>query len=233
MKRHLAAIALLALTAGRAEADLVIDDFGVGLQNVSTASGTASDAANGLPTSSVLGGTRDLEVTVTNSPVGGSATAAVNPAFGIFSLSNDALLSSTALLGYNSGGAGFSPTIDLTAFGSQFELDILAVDLTLSLSINVITTGGSQAISRTGLAAGILNIGFGEYNAVDLTKVTGIELLLTAPDSADFTAGYFGVTGTVAATPEPSSIALGLSGLGVVGFAAARCRVSARASGRG
>lgn len=215
-RKFLAIAALFAMACAPARADLIIDNFDAGPQAISIQSGTSSDTATGLPTSDVLGGERSVELTVDSNP--GDLFASVNivPAVGAFGLSNDAFVSSTAVLSYfGTGGGGLVPPVNLAAFGTQFSLDILSVDLTLSLTLQVFTAGGDLAVSRTNLSAGVLNIGFDEFGAVDLTQVTGIRLTLVAPNDADIVLNSIGVT--TAATPEPSALALGLAGAALLG----------------
>lgn len=214
-RKFLAIAALLAMAPVPAKADLVIDNFNSGAQSISIQSGSSSDTASGLPTSDVLGGARFVQLTVNDNPGNLFASIDIVPAVGAFGLSNDAFVSSTAVLGYFGAGSGLTPPVDLTAFGGQFTLDILSVDLTISLSLRVFTSGGDLAVSRTNLSAGVLNIGFGEFGALDLSQVTGIELTVVAPDDADAVFNSFGVTAS--SVPEPSTLVLGLVGVGFLG----------------
>jgi hypothetical protein len=214
-----AATLLFAAISAPVKADLVIDNFDSGPQSIAIQSGSSSDVASGLPTSDVLGGERDVQLTVNSNPGNLFTAIEIIPTLGVFTLSNDAFVSSTAVLRYFGPGTELTPPVNLTSFGGQFSFDIISVDLTLSLSLQIFSAGGAtQAVTLSNLSAGVLNIGFDEFDSVDLTQVTGIQITLIAPDNADFVADSFGVTEVAAIAPEPSSFALGLAGIALLGF---------------
>lgn len=212
-----AAAALFVAAAGSSRAALVIDNYDVGAQSIMLTTGTANNSL-GMLAPDVLGGTRSLDLTITANPNMLSSSLVVLPVPGIVTLSNDVGVASVASATYDANGAGLGG-VDLAAAGTQFEFNILAVDLTLSITIEV-TDGNAVTSTKTlsGLMVGNATFAFASFvGGADFTDVEKIKVIWTAPDSADFAADFFGVTNVV---PEPASLALVATGL--AGLAARR-----------
>jgi hypothetical protein len=216
--------ALLALASTAARADFTVDDFGTSPQSTSVTGGTGSTSST-TAAAGVLGGSRTLNLNVTANPFAQAATAIVtgdDP--GYFILNSGTGVNSSGSIVYDAFGAGLGGA-DLAQYGSQFEVDLVATDLNLTLGIRLTDTlGATQTVSFSNLSVGLVAFGFGGFTGVDLTSLASVALVFDAPVSADFALNFIGVTGGVPpVVPEPASA--GLMGLGLVlTIAAARRR---------
>jgi hypothetical protein len=208
----------LVVTSASVRADMILDSFSVGPQSITIQSGTSNNTAAGLPTTSVIGGTRLLSLAVSGNPLNLNASAAVIPSASLFSLSNDTLVTSTATITYNAGGAGLGG-INLSTAGSQFTFNVLAADLSVALGVTATDLAGHSATSnQIGLSTGNVSFGFSSFAGVDFTQINSIVVTSTGPNSADFATNFFGVTGTVAVPEPPSAVLTALGFAGLMGF---------------
>jgi hypothetical protein len=221
MKYTATAILILMLVCASANASIVIDNFDTGVTNISIASGTSSQTANGNP-GDIIGGDRDVELEVLSS-TGLTASVNANPPAGVFAWSNAAQVQSTATLTWDdAGGLG---GIDLTDGGASdaILIELITIDLNAALNFSATdTNGGSSSRVLTGLAPGELTFGFDSFvGTADFTSVDSISLTLTGPTEVDAVIDLV-ATSTTVNVPEPSTIAALGIGLAGIGFARKR-----------
>lgn len=231
MKRSglLAALALsLVGFAGSAKADLVIDSFATNpvLISQATVGGTNTSNQTGIATTDVIGGTRNLKLTVTAGNGTRQAVDEVDTTDSTFNISNAAGVTSTSVLTYDANGAANGlGGIDLTAFGDGIAFDVLQVDLNVSITIQLISLANVVSTQTLpNLTEGVATFSFSGFSVPAVaTSVKSIQITFNTPNSADLTGSFL----RVAAVPEPSSVvALGMGALMMGGFAIRRRRAA-------
>jgi hypothetical protein len=227
-RRILALAALMTLTTSATRADLMIDDFNTGPQQLEIPGGTGSTTAS-IFSPDVLGSIRVVTLGVTANPLDRAATAVVTGnAPGFLSLSSGEGVDSFASLLYDDGGAGLNG-FDLTLFGSQFTVDLDFISPTATLGVTVVDAFDQTAsVLKSGLTSGLVGFTFASFAGVDLTSVESITLTFDGP-TPDFDVvsrlNSFAITQAIP-IPEPASAFL--MGLGVLGSVAALRRRATR-----
>ncbi|MFP4102209.1 PEP-CTERM sorting domain-containing protein [Coleofasciculus sp.] len=226
MKRHLIAsvvVGIFALSVGEAQAaTITIDSFDDGTQTLSatTRNSTVFDAVTGSA-SEILGGERDIQLTIVENRFGSNLNAEVDalpPSSepGILAISNDTGVSSKTLITWD-GEDENGLNIDLTAGGINkfFRFDVLSVDLGAVLTLSVMDNNGTATLTKN-LSPTFESISvifkfnaFDNATAIDFSNVNSISLEITGEEKLDFSADSL-----VATVPEPLTI-LG-SGLALV-----------------
>lgn len=210
------AAALVAGLSAPATAAFTIDDFSTGSQTVGpviTGTQTGSVASG-----AILGGERTITTTVNSNLVGtpNGATVSVFTGPGILTSSNDFGVDSTVRIRYDgvgNPGPGFAP-VDLTAFGNKLVIEILGIDLSVSIYASV---NGVQSGPLTNLTPGLASFNLSDFGAA-ATAATSIEFRFESPANADFAISLLGVQ----SIPEPASISMAAAGLVAVGGFARR-----------
>jgi hypothetical protein len=216
MKYAATALPALMLIGASAHASIVIDNFDTGVTNLDlNAVGSSSQTANGNP-GDIIGGDRDVELTVL-STTGLSASVNANPPAGVLAWSNASQVQSTAMLTWDDGGG--LGGIDLTEGGASdaILMELIEIDLTAELTFSVTdTAGGLSSLVLSGLAPGELKFGFSSFTgSADFASVDSISLTFAGPSAVDAVVDLV-ATSTVN-VPEPSTIAtlgIGLAGMG-------------------
>lgn len=230
MKRFglLATLALsLATFAGSAKADLVIDSFAAGSVFLPRDTvGSANSTLTGL-TGNVIGGTRNLTLNVTGNGQPGVTRAldTVNITTQRFSISNDDGVDSNSVLLYDANGAGLGG-IDLGLFGNQIAFNVLSIDTSVSITVDLVNGSGTATQTLSNLSAGTAVFNFSSFtNSAIARSVNAIRITFNTPQAADLSGTLLRVTGTP--VPEPSSVvALGMGALMMGGFAVRRRRAA-------
>lgn len=229
MKRTglLAALALsLVGFAGSAKADLVIDSFATNpvIITQATVGGTNTSIQTGIATTDVIGGTRNLKLTVTAGNGTRQAVDEVDTTDSTFNISNAVGVTSTSTLLYDANGAGLGG-IDLTAFGDGIAFDVLQVDLNVSITITLVSQANVVSTQTLpNLLEGVATFSFTGFSVPAVaTSVKSIQITFNTPNSADLTGSLL----RVATVPEPSSVfALGMGAVMMGGFAIRRRRAA-------
>lgn len=233
MKRFglLAAAALtLAGFASPAQATLVIDSFSDGaltLINSGAATTTVNSNQSGL--SNVIGGTRNLDLTVNvNGQVGITrAIDTVNTTTQRFAISNDEGVDSTSVLTYAGSSASGLGGANLTAFGTGIAFDVVSIDQSVSITIDLIGANATSTLTKTNLTAGTVVFAFANFSAPAVAgAVNIIKVTFNTPTATDLSGSFLRVTNGV---PEPSTVAALASGALFMGGFALRRRRAAKA----
>ena len=232
MPRKFIALAAVLALATSARADFTIDDFLSSPQSAAVSGSTGETSST--TAASVLGGSRTLNVNVTQNDLFQSASASVVDAGGqgFFVFSAGALVSASGSIVYDADGAGLGGE-NLAQYGTDFSVEVVWADLGLTLGIQAIDTdGNAHTVSFLDAADddGIINFSFADFAAagVDLASLDSVAIVFDAPTGADFVLNFIGVTdNTPPAVPEPASAAM--LGLGAFGLLAVARRRAARA----
>ena len=222
MKKKIIGIALFgALAAGGAHA-VIIDDFDVGAQVVTTAG--ASDT---LATASALGGFRTIELVSVTGPAGANAQVLTPP--GVYAHNANALTSAVSRVTWDADGAGLGG-VDLVdgLLGPVFSFDILGIDQG-SVDFEVVvedTSGNTSSILAVNPGAGVQTVAFVDFvGSADFTNVDSVILTITGGVASDLTLDLLETTGMQPPPPQVLSPAtLALLGLGLAAFGLLRGR---------
>ncbi len=220
MKSLALAVSLGLGALGSAEA-FVIDTFDVTSQSV------AADGSDTTAAPEAVGGFRTIEITKAG-PLGATASVLIPP--GIYSHSADALTAATSVITWDANGAGLGG-VDLTdgLLNPEFVLELLSIDLGVSVSIGVTDTfGGSDTQVVPGLSGtpGTYTLSFSAFTGVDFTSIDSISLTVNGPEATDLTLDLLQTQGTT--PPPPPSVpepgVLLLLGSGLIGLFGVRGR---------
>jgi len=221
MRKSFATLAALVLATSSASA-AVIDDFSApsGGQTVTqTTIGSNSQTLIGLG-SSVIGGTRQVNVTITSfSAVGVNGSASVkiqNPSAGAAEINADSNTDATETFGY---GTTSDLNVDLTNGGlsNAFIIRLLLTDLPSlanANSITVSTTGGGSSTATFTIPGLVGNGNPSPFDVVvpyasftgtaNFTDLDTIGLAINGPRSSDYTFDFISTN----SVPEPASLSL-------------------------
>ena len=204
----IAAAAALLLSAA-SQAAFVVDNF---TDNDSVSAGgnaTVTGGAVALTGTALTVAARQFSVTSSGIPAAIEAITAGVSFGSVLAISNNAFATGTAKVIYNFAN------IDLAVIGPAIILDVLAIDL--NVSVNIIGNGTSSSGFQTFAGPGQFFKNFSGFSdPTQFTHLTSLELDFKGPKSWDGTFSFLTVD-TPGRTPEPGSIALvGLAGLGLV-----------------
>lgn len=222
---------ILAGVAGSAQASLVIDSFST--DAFTLAQSTLNTAVNkhqtGIPTTQVIGGSRDTTLTVLAGNGSRQAIVEVDNTDSTINISNATGVRSTTVLLYNNNNAANGlGGINLTSFGTGIAFDLVAVDLTVSITIELTGVNATSSLTKSNLTEGTTRFLFNDFSAPAVAgSVNVIKVTFNAPLNADLTGSFLRVEG--AAVPEPSTVAALASGAIFMGGVALRRRRSAKA----
>ena len=203
------------------QAAVVIDDFtdvDVNPQIVGPiSSGNATDTDTGL--TGVLGGQRQLDLTVNGSSFGQTSDLNVDTGPDVAIFNNAAGNDSTGKITWDGGGT--LGGVDLTEAGANDRINVavLFADLNLVLGIDLTDGGGDVATVQvvTNAMAGLEHFKFNDFvannAAIDLTDIDEIQLTFEGPVAQDATIRFIEATIGI---PEPAAVSLltiGLAGL--------------------
>ena len=206
--KFIAAAAALLLSAA-SQAAFVVDNFTDDDDVLATANFTVTGSAVPLFGTSLTSATRTFSATSSGPPAAKEEITAGISFGSVLAISNNAFSTGTARVIYN------FDSIDLAAIGPAIILDVLSIDL--NVSVNIIGNGTSSSGFQTFAGPGQFFKNFSGFSdPTQFTHLTSLELDFKGPKSWDGTFSFLTVD-TPGRTPEPGSIALvGLAGLGLV-----------------
>ena len=205
-------------TASAALVDSFTDNFAPSIVTDIEGGGSTSGATQtGLP--SVFNtpfSSRDITVEATSGPGGGSVTARILTGIQVFSYSSPDFTEGYFELTYSDLG-GFD--LDL----NQVVIPVVSND---NGGIFTVTVTDTFAASSSGMAvlAGFGTTGDIVVALAGLANFTSIDKLVIRFDGEIATDMSFGTVNTITAIPEPSSLVVALTGLGLVGMFVRRRR---------
>ena len=215
MTRYATAIlTALLMTASSADAaSIVIDDFDSGLQ-VLTAFAPGIPTATGQAAGTMIGGERDVSLTITSSTGASTVTAALGG--GAFDVGNGPPPSSAFVVSTWDGPdssaapgdiAGFTPT-DFTfgGLGGDILVDFVDVDANGTPILSALTlidsVGGMATVTSAISSVGLVTIPLASFVGVDLTSIVAVQGSLELGPNDDVSIAFI----EVRSVPEASTV---------------------------
>ncbi len=210
-------------------ADQAIDDFTVGNFNLSQSNAGSPAPSNetGLSTSNVVGGSRDVSITVDSNANAPITNLAVDKLAAALSFDSGPGVDGQATFSYDGDGAGLN--LDLTA-ATAIVISVTSTDGDIPVTVTVDGTPSTLTF-QDGVdpEPGTLTFPIADFAAAGLDDVDTISILFDPGLEVDFVVSLANITGTV--TPsgggggggggattgsEPATILIWCVGLGVL-----------------
>ena len=230
-----ASVVALTATAPQVDAAFVIDDFsspdpGVLLPELDFGSGPVPGTFDSFTTSGVGDGLATRTVSTTSSGSGNTGLGAGSLTF------NNGFGDQVTTISY-----AFGTPVDIDATGDRFVFDFRSTDsipgssnINFPIDVTVSDSAGSETAQFLLLAEGATAPGptaetllFSAYSSVDLSDVTGLEVVL---DTTGFAGAPDFSINSIAAVPLPGALPLFLGGLAGVGYVVRRRQRQAAAA---
>jgi hypothetical protein len=240
MTRYSYAIAVAATLATAAQADIIIDAFdvpaaGQGVGPLAWSGPTSgNNLATGLPTTSVIGGSRDIAMALVPPPVPGSGSSSANATFttGLLSIANSSQIDSMVTLSYNANGAGLAADLTDGGQAAGLEIGVGFADRATGIVMDVFAysganyTGSVASVTGVPVSNGLIQAPFVSFsNAGLLSNVGSLQVVFRALSNNggwDLDVDYIQV-------PETSTYAAGAALAGLAGWQVWRRRRAAQA----
>ncbi|VEP16588.1 exported hypothetical protein [Hyella patelloides LEGE 07179] len=189
----LAASTLLAATID-AQAATFIDTFEQGIIDLSVSPIDLVDTGSASHTS-ILGGTREIELLLTATDDQAFATTNLFASSDNFSHSNNTGASSIASITYDAGGNGLGA--NLLGLGNSFAIDVTDIDLATQFEIFVVDSNNreSSSLSESITKSQRVLFDFDSFTGVNLSSIDEIHLVSQGGLNVDVEIDSFSIVG--------------------------------------